>query len=56
MPIMTRKEEEILDKLTRLARGDLVLVERAFKECTRYSAEPDLKDIVAFIKRHARAA
>lgn len=54
MPIMTRKEEEILDKLMRLAQGDPRLVERALKECSQEKAEPDLKDIVAYIKRHVQ--
>jgi hypothetical protein len=60
MPIMTREEEEILDKLIRLAGGDLLLVERAFKEISSKSEKPDLIDIVRYIeaqkKQQPRAA
>jgi hypothetical protein len=55
MSIMTRKEEEILRQLLRLAKGDPLLVERAFKECSRRRPEPDLKDIVVYIQQYAQA-
>jgi hypothetical protein len=48
MRIMTRKEEQILDKLMVLANGNVLLVEQAFREARR-KAKPDLKDVVNFI-------
>lgn len=48
MPIMTRKEETILDKLITLAGGDKSLVEMAFKSISK-DINPDLSDVVKYI-------
>jgi len=52
MHIMTRREEEIFDKLLKLADGDSSLLERAFRESSIKYEEADLKDVVNYLVKH----
>lgn len=54
MQVMTRVEEEVLNKLITLARGDVMLVEKAFRASIQHKDEPDLTDVVEFIENELK--
>jgi hypothetical protein len=50
MRVMSKKQEEVLHQLVRLAKGDFLLVERAMREAGREEHAPTLEDMVSYIK------
>lgn len=50
MRVMSKKQEEVLQRLVHLAKGDFQLVERAMREAAHEEQAPTLQDVVSYIK------
>jgi hypothetical protein len=47
---MSKKQEAVLQKLIRLAKGDSLLVERAMRQAGSETKAPTLGEVVSYIK------
>lgn len=50
MRVMSKKQEAVLQKLVRLAKGDSLLVERAIRKAGTDAKAPTLGEVVSYIK------
>jgi hypothetical protein len=50
---MTKKQEQVLHRLVRLAQGDPLLVERALRATADEDKISNLGDVVTYITKHA---
>lgn len=50
MRVMSKKQEDVLQKLIRLAKGDSLLVERAIRNAGTEAKAPTLGEVVSYIK------
>lgn len=50
MRVMSKKQEAVLQKLLRLARGDSLLVERAIRQSGNDAQAPTVDEVISYIK------
>jgi len=50
MRVMSKKQEDVLQKLIRLAKGDSLLVERAIRNAGRETKAATLAEVIAYIR------
>lgn len=50
MRVMSKKQEAVLQKLVRLAKGDSLLVERAIRRASDETKTRSLGDVIDYIK------
>lgn len=50
MRVMSKKQEAVLQKLLRLARGDSLLVERAIRQSGNEAQAPTVDEVISYIK------
>lgn len=50
MRVMSKKQEAVLQKLVRLAKGDSLLVERAIRNAGSEAKAATLSDVITYIK------
>ena len=53
MRVMSKIQEQVLQQLVRLAKGDPLLVERALRAAGKEKEDATLSDVIAYIKKHS---